>query len=280
MGLHAEQQVAPPISWQERYGGRHGFVRLAGDPGLPNGRRGRVTIYQRGVDAMPAEGQTFILSWSSAGKRKKERVVGDGFDAVRRADEINSAVRNGTPSKSAGISVDALVLDYLELLERRAQAGEVAPNTPRRYRSALVHLTDFMQQEGKPRSGRIWTPTRDFILRFRAHLQGKMVSSNGHSNTPPPPSIRKRHRLCCRERSCPGPLGYTGRPALASCCRGLRFCLQSPFGGPILVCFADHRRRADSVDPDGRPVPARLVLLSHLSRGPRCGAVLGHDRVR
>jgi integrase len=187
MGLPAEQQTVQSPSWQERYGGRHSFVRLAGDSGLPNGRRGRVTIYQRGLDAVSAEGQTFILSWSSGGKRKKERVIGDRFDAVRRADEINSAVSNGTSARKTDVSPETLVQGYLELLERRAQAGEVAPNTPTRYRSALVHLTDFIQQEGKPRSGRTWTPTRDLILRFRAHLQGKMVSPNGHSNTQPRP---------------------------------------------------------------------------------------------
>lgn len=169
-------------SWQARYGPRHGYVRLTDDPALPEGRRGRVTIYQRGrfTESRP---QSFILSWCHGGKRIKERVIGDKFDAVRRADEITQALKSGPTRRASPLSVDKLVVRYVEYLERRADAGEVSPSTPARYRSALQHLVEFGAQVEAQSATKAWVPNRDLVLRFKAYLQGKLISPNGHANT-------------------------------------------------------------------------------------------------
>ena len=180
----SQKETSQSVSWQDRYGTRHGFVRLTDEPGLVNGRRGRVTIYQRGQDKASTDSHVFILSWCWGGEHRKERVVGDTYSAVRRADEINADMARGPLRKIGKIGLEDLVRDYLALLERRAHAGEVAPITPGRYQSALAHLTDFARRDAKPRSGGTWMPNRDFVLRFRAYLQSKMISPNGHPSAP------------------------------------------------------------------------------------------------
>jgi integrase len=178
-------------TWQARYGPRHGYVRLVDDPALPNGRRGRVTIYRRGRNPAPAQPQTFILAWCAGGRRHKERVTGDKFDAVRRADEITATLRSGPQREHAPLGVDDLISRYMKHLEQRADAGEVSPNTPGRYRSALQHLAAFVAQDKDRPAGRAPVPDRDFALRFKAQLQGTMISPNGHAHTPRRPLAGK-----------------------------------------------------------------------------------------
>jgi integrase len=169
-------------AWQARYASRHRYVRLADAPGLPNGRRGRVTIYHRGQDKDSSR-QSFILSWCHGGKRVKERVVGDQFDAVRRADEIIEALRTGPPRRPAPLGLGQLAARYIEHLERRAEAGEISPSTPARYRSALQHFVEFATEVGTPSSAKAWVPSRELVLRFKAYLRGKLISPNGHAHT-------------------------------------------------------------------------------------------------
>ncbi|MDM8008438.1 MAG: hypothetical protein QUV05_20055, partial [Phycisphaerae bacterium] len=145
-------QLCSPVRrhshWQERYAFRHGFFRMTGDPSLPNGRRGRVTIYQRGRNPTITGIRTFILSWCVQGRRFKERFVGDLFAAVGRADEINKAIAEAAmPARKTAVSVDELVAWFVEYQERRADAGEISPKTPERYEGALDHLIAFTRED-------------------------------------------------------------------------------------------------------------------------------------
>ena len=173
-------------TWRERYGRWHGYIRLRGDPALPNGRRGRVTLYQRGEDVQEDGRHTYILSWCAHGRRHKQRVVGDIYDAVRRADEINTAIKdNNTGTPPSRLSVEELVARFIDGLQRRADAGEISPKTPVRYWGALRHLVAFSRTCVQPRTNRSgWVPTRDFALQFKTYLQGARVSSNGHPRSP------------------------------------------------------------------------------------------------
>lgn len=170
--------------WTERYGRRHGYVRLADEPALPNGRRGRVTIYRRGQISDTSRTQAFILSWCYAGRRRKERVVGDKFAAVRRADEINASVEAGTiRSGPVQVALRDIVARYVDYLSQRVDAGEISPATPQRYRSALRHLTRFAERDMNGKAGKGWVSGRAFVLRFKTHLRNTMITSNGHPNT-------------------------------------------------------------------------------------------------
>ena len=173
-------------TWRERYGRRHGYIRLQGDPALPNGRRGRVTLYQRGEYAQEDGRHTYILSWCVHGRRHKQHVVGDVYDAVRRADEINAAINNNTATTtSSRLTAEDLVSRFIDGLHQRADAGEVSPKTPARYRGALRHLVTFSNTCVQPRMNQNgWIPTRDFALQFKAHLHGARISPNGHPHTP------------------------------------------------------------------------------------------------
>lgn len=162
-------------SWRDRYGHRHGFVRVAGDASMPNGRRGRVTLYQRGRNPTVTGVRTFILSWCAQGRRFKERFVGDLFAAVGRADEINKAIAQAAiPQCKAPAGIDELVTRFVEHQKRRADAGEISPHTPERYRSALDHLIAFAHED-RGRSKPEWIPNRDLVLRFKAYLQGTLI---------------------------------------------------------------------------------------------------------
>lgn len=163
------------VSWQERYGHRHGFFRLDGDASMPNGRRGRVTIYKRGCSPTFNGVRTFILSWCFQGKRCKERFVGDLFAAVGRADEINKAITEAAvPQRRTPVGLDELVSRFIEYQERRAAAGELSPRTPERYRCALDHLIAFAHED-RGRAKPEWVPNRDLVLRFKAYLQGTFI---------------------------------------------------------------------------------------------------------
>ena len=180
-------------TWRERYARRHGYIRLHGDPALPNGRRGRVTLYQRGADALEDGRSTYILSWCVHGRRHKQRVVGDIYDAVRRADEINAAINNNTATTtSSRLAAEDLVSRFIDRLQRRADAGDISPRTPARYRGALRHLVAFSHTCVPPRTNQNgWIPTRDFALRFKAYLHGTRISPNGHPHTPRRPIAGK-----------------------------------------------------------------------------------------
>jgi hypothetical protein len=180
-------------TWPEHYQHRHGYVRLRNNPALPNGRRGRVTIYQRGQEAGNNAPQTYILAWCDHGRRHKERVLGDVYDAVRRADEINTAISTGTGAGQPGsLTGEELVGRFIDWLRRRADAGDVSPKTPERYRGALQHLVTFIETDVQRRQDdKGWIPTGDFALRFKAYLHGIRISPNGHARTARRPLLAK-----------------------------------------------------------------------------------------
>ena len=180
---HSDDQEKAP--WQARYGRRHGFVRLRDDPSLNNGRRGRVTIYQRGHDRSDVRRQTFILAWCAGGRRRKERIIGDRYTAIRRADEINVNIALGGPTPTAEQrELPVLVRDFVGHLEQRSEAGEISPRTPTRYRNALQHLIAYASlDKSKKDQPSGWIPTRDLALRFKAFLHGRAISPNGHEKS-------------------------------------------------------------------------------------------------
>ena len=190
-GREDTTRLAPAPEWHERYGKRHGYFRVMDDPSLPNGRRGRVTIYQRGKPPAPSGPKTFILYWCWGGKRRKEKVIGDKYDAVRRADEINAAIQAGPAPKDNKVGVEALVQGYLDYLRRRAEAGEVAPGTVTRYQAALAYLLNFVRKENPALLTSEWVPDRDSMLRFRGGLQGKMIRSKSRPGAVLKPLTRK-----------------------------------------------------------------------------------------
>lgn len=190
--------------WQARYGRRHGYYRVTDEAGLPNGRRGRVTIYRRGDNGQAGTQQVFILSWCAQGQHRKEKVTGDKFDAVRRADEINAALESGNGSGSVtGLDIDTLISRYTGHLEQRAAAGEVRPSTPGRYRTALQHLAEFVHRQFSDSQLQPWRPTREMVLGFKTHLSSVMISPNGHPHA---------HRR---------PLSTKGSTFILCCCRAM-----------------------------------------------------------
>lgn len=180
-----ETRKGKRASWKARYDRRHGYVRLANEPAFPNGRRGRVTIYRRGLEVDAARPRTFILSWCWRGRHRKERVLGDKFDAVRRADQINESLAFGLHAiRAEPLGVDKLVSRYMEHLEHRAQAGDLSHRTPVRYHGALKHLARFVNQlPVKGHDPTAWFPSRDFVLHFKTYLHSAMISPNGHPNS-------------------------------------------------------------------------------------------------
>lgn len=170
---------SPPSKWSRRYGRRHAYQRLPDQLGLKDGRRGRVTIYQRGSESDTAGNFRFVLSWSAQGKRRKETFIGDVFAAVARADEINDDVASHrTQHDVRRCALSELVEHFVAELHQRAAAGDLAPATPQRYASALRHLLDLEND-----TNGAWMPTRDWALELKARLNGKLIASNGHPNT-------------------------------------------------------------------------------------------------
>lgn len=158
-------------TWSERHHRRHGYFRLADEPAIPNGRRGRVTVYRRG-EPDRFHRQNFILYWCAQGKRRKERVVGDKFDAIRRADEINDIIRAGGAGVAAPVDKPETLIDrFLDNLTLRADAGEISPRTVRRYAAALEHFRAFLRAETKP--AKRWLPNREMVLSLKRYLQGR-----------------------------------------------------------------------------------------------------------
>jgi len=119
-------------------------------------------------------------------KRKPSvRVNGDLIDAIARAREIDQRLTDFRWSgQSRRRSRHAeLVQAYLDDLTLRAEAGEVATATVRRYESALDHYLSFMNlPETHAAYSYAHTVDRDFALAFAAYLNTRTLTPNGHPN--------------------------------------------------------------------------------------------------
>jgi hypothetical protein len=115
-----------------------------------------------------------------------DRVNGDLVAAILRAREIDERLDH---FKHAGgghrkVGHDVLVERFVDDLQKRADAGEIAPATARRYASALGHYLAFANQISITRSfpfaGSI---NREFALAFAAYLAQLEVHPNGHRHS-------------------------------------------------------------------------------------------------
>jgi integrase len=174
--LSTRKTAAESATWSQRYGDRHRLVRIKKYPaGIVPPRK--VRVYRRQ--------DHYVLQWwdPAAGKTLSDRVDGDLLAALIRARETDErilAFRRG--GRGAGrISHQDLVDRYLADLARRADAGEVAPATIGRYRSALGHLLAFAARpdvrRDYPDAAKV---DREFRLAFDAYLANLQVRPNGH----------------------------------------------------------------------------------------------------
>jgi hypothetical protein len=157
-------------SWTARYGAKHRWVRLAYLPAgltLPE----KVRVYQRA--------EHFLLNWwdPQAGKNLSERVTGDLLAALTRARQIDDRLthfRTGGAGSGGRLGHGDLVAKFLADLARRADAGEVAPNTVGRYRTALDHYLEFAAQPDVARRYPLAARAdRDFRLGLAAYLAAR-----------------------------------------------------------------------------------------------------------
>lgn len=166
-------------AWHKKYAARHRPQRILEFPAGVAAPQ-RVRVYRRG--------EYHLLQWWDPEVRKtlNDRVDGDLIDAIARAREIDRrlADHRGSGHVSRRLSHRELVTKYVEDLDQRADAGEIAVSTRERYGSALDHYLDF---SGQPEVSSRWPwPGRDdreFALRFVAYLNGLQITSNGHANT-------------------------------------------------------------------------------------------------
>ncbi len=157
---------APPKSWAARYRERHQLTRITGSTlgvTLPK----RVRIYRRR--------EHFVLQWWDRVQRRtlNERVDGDLVEAIGKARTISERL---AAFNTSGASKRITLLDVIDKfsidLTERADAGEIAPGTPRRYLSALHHLREFVVQPLIQRDFRLASRVnRKFRLLFAAFLQ-------------------------------------------------------------------------------------------------------------
>lgn len=161
--------------WTQRYGQRFRMERVRE---LPQGMAAprKVRLYRRQVH--------HVLQWwdPQFGRTVNERVEGDLLDALGRArvvDERLAAMRTAGSAISPITHTD-LVEAFKEDLVTRANAGEVAPATVRRFSAALDHYVRFTEQ---PDLGRAYRTAggidRAFALRFAAWLSQQIITANG-----------------------------------------------------------------------------------------------------
>ena len=165
--------------WQSRYAEKHRLERIKDFPAGIHPPR-RVRIYRRA-------GHYIVQWWDREEKQTVcERVDGDLLAVLSRARHIDERLdlRGSSGCRSRQISHVELVERFIADLEQRADASEIDVATVVRYRSALAHYVDFIQQpqiaKKFPQAGRA---DRDFQLAFLAFLNQAQISSNGHLNT-------------------------------------------------------------------------------------------------
>ena len=166
--------ATPPLeqsSWQTRYGVAHQLRRICTFPaGVAVPRK--VRLYAR-------QNHFILQFWDPAAKRTLSiRVAGDLIDALAEARKIETRLIN---YKTAGRGVSKLghydlVDRFLVDLRQRADAGEIAPGTVRRYETALRHYLRFCDQIAIRKDYPTATSVnREFRLSFAAH-----VTANSH----------------------------------------------------------------------------------------------------
>jgi hypothetical protein len=120
----------------------------------------------------------FLLQWwePAAKKNLTERVDGDLLAALSRARQLDERLQCARTTGKVGtrVSHEALAEQFLRDLERRADAQELSPVTPRRYRSALAGYLQFCAQPGTARSFPYpVNVNREFRLAFVQYLAGR-----------------------------------------------------------------------------------------------------------
>lgn len=164
-------------SWSERYGDRHRIRRVTDFPaGVVPPKR--THIYRRR--------DYFIIQWydSKAGKNTAQRVDGDLVDALSVAREIDRRLEDFKDAGRAGRKLGhrELVERFSKDLDRRADAGEIAPTTVGRYGSALSHYLAYAEQQQILKAHPVVVGVdRQFALEFAAFLRNRMISPNGHA---------------------------------------------------------------------------------------------------
>ncbi len=165
-------------AWRGKYSQRHKLSRVTTFPATIR-PPAKVRIYHR------ATGYFLLQFWDPAAKKTLYgRVDGDLLDAIAQARTIE---RNLTTRKSSGQGLGQfghteLVQRYTADLERRADAGELAWATPRRFRAALRHYQDYAKLPHVTcRYRAVNAVDRNFALGFATHLANQTVTANGRA---------------------------------------------------------------------------------------------------
>lgn len=169
------KKTSKTSNWKKKYSSRHAPIRVTTFPrGVTPPKR--VRIYQRA--------DHYLLQWwdPAAGKTLNDRIDGDLIDAIARAREIDAKLlafrRGGVVPRDLGH--EALVDAYLADQQRRADAGQIAVGTVKRYQSALVHYRAFCGTADLDRRyRRVSLVDRAFALDFAAYLKQVTVVGNG-----------------------------------------------------------------------------------------------------
>ena len=165
--------------WTRSYGDRHRLIRVTEFPAAISPPR-KVRIYQR-------QGH-FVLQWwdPKAKGNISDRVDGDLLDALAKARQIDQRL---VDMRSSGetrqrVTHAELVASFLGDLQRRADAGEIAAPTVRRYKAALDHYLRFLTRDPVVKKYAYAAGAdRTFAMEFAGYLNTTMVSPNGHLKT-------------------------------------------------------------------------------------------------
>jgi len=166
-------------TWSARYGQRHRLERITNFP-RDITPPVKVRIYERG--------DHYVLQWwdPAAKQNLSDRVDGDLVTAIARARELDERLVEQRTSGMQGkrLRHEELVARYLAAQEARANAGDVAPQTVARYRTALAHYLAFVEQphvaRQYPFAARV---DREFQLELTGFLNQRWIAGNGHQAT-------------------------------------------------------------------------------------------------
>ena len=223
-------------TWSARYGECHRLQRVVDFPRgvtLPQ----RVRLYSRR--------DHFVLQWwdPAAKKNLSERVDGDLIDAMARARKLDERLDN---FKTSGQGIRKLTHSdladaYVADLQRRADAGELAPATVERYAAALAHYRAFASEPANQKTFPYATgANREFQLAFAAHLEQRPVAAQGQRQACRRP-LRSPQMVLDTVRAM---YAWAANPALGN-------RLPAGFQNPFSQSGQRHRRPAR--DPFGPP---------------------------
>lgn len=247
-------------SWRDRYGVAHKLCRIRDFPvGIVAPKK--VRLYAR-------RDHFIVQFWDPAAKRTLSiRVSGDLIDALAEARKIETRLSN---YKTAGRGVarlghDELVDRFIADLHRRADAGELAAATVRRYDTALRHYRQFCEQPQVRKSYPVAVGvSREFRLSFAAHLAagssraGTQFSSSSITTRPVFDAVRAMFNWAAKpDRGNLLPEGFRNPFDRAE--RPQRKAARDPFGEPdITVPMA--REFIGACDAYQLPLFATLIL--------------------